>query len=171
MYPLRKKQTPFQWKTSNGDKVLVWNGEHYMLGNVLGLVPNQELEYITDNKRNKNLTQEQNCLKRITDYLNGLSEDGYPYDFIPVMLSGLVTDNAPPNPEIIPWINHLNKILDETVHIEMIGLSDFFENVRTNCPNIPVYSGDWPDWWADGVGSTPAATNYFAKLKGHTKQY
>ena len=30
-----------------------------------------------------------------------------------------------------------------------------------NAANLPVYSGDWTDWWADGVGSTPAEVKLY----------
>ncbi len=32
---------------------------------------------------------------------------------------------------------------------------------RENTLEIPTYSGDWNDWWADGVGSTPAPTKIY----------
>lgn len=39
----------------------------------------------------------------------------------------------------------------------MATLDEFFDRLRQeNLETVPVYSGDWTDWWADGVGSTPA---------------
>ena len=38
MYPLYQNQTPFFWENKEGKRLLVWNGEHYNLGNVLGIV-------------------------------------------------------------------------------------------------------------------------------------
>ncbi len=33
MFPLYKKQIPFWWETPKGHKILVWNGDHYHMGN------------------------------------------------------------------------------------------------------------------------------------------
>lgn len=40
MYPLYQNQNAFFWENASGQRLLVWNGEHYNLGNVLGLQPN-----------------------------------------------------------------------------------------------------------------------------------
>lgn len=38
-YPMGKPLAPFYWKTSKGDKLLVWNGLPYHRANLLGLIP------------------------------------------------------------------------------------------------------------------------------------
>ena len=44
-HPLFRKQTPFYWVTPQGNRLLVWNGEHYLFGNELGIAQASEFEY------------------------------------------------------------------------------------------------------------------------------
>ena len=37
----------------------------------------------------------------------------------------------------------------------MVTLEQFFQDVEKQAKDIPVYRGDFTDWWADGIGSTP----------------
>ena len=43
MYPLYQNQKPYFWENDNGEKLLVWSGEHYNLGNALGIVFNKNM--------------------------------------------------------------------------------------------------------------------------------
>src|SRR5699024_2554228 len=47
MYPLYQNQNAYFWQAADGRKLLVWNGEHYNLGNVLGLRPNHTPNFMT----------------------------------------------------------------------------------------------------------------------------
>src|SRR5699024_5152764 len=49
MYPLYRNQTAFWWENAAGRRLLVWNGEHYNLGNVLGFKPNKTNNFMTQN--------------------------------------------------------------------------------------------------------------------------
>ena len=49
MYPLYQNQTAFRWENAQGKSMLVWNGEHYHLGNVLGIKPNHTPNFMTQN--------------------------------------------------------------------------------------------------------------------------
>ena len=46
MYPLYQNQNAFFWENASGQRLLVWNGEHYNLGNVLGLQPNHAVNWM-----------------------------------------------------------------------------------------------------------------------------
>lgn len=46
MYPLYQNQTAFFWENAAGKRLLVWNGEHYNLGNVLGIKPNRSANFM-----------------------------------------------------------------------------------------------------------------------------
>lgn len=168
--PLRRQQRPFYWTTPSGNKILVWNGDHYMLGNEFLLIPNTRFTYhLKDIYENDNVTNQFAITKyRIFSYVNSLRNYGYHYDFAPVMISGVVSDNAPANGMLMDSINKWNNYYGEEIELKMITLNDFFDIVRT-LDDIPTYSGDWNDWWADGVGSTPAATKIYkdAQRKYH----
>ncbi|MBP1042510.1 hypothetical protein I6N95_15940 [Vagococcus sp. BWB3-3] len=163
MHPLFKKQRPFWWETPNGEQLLVWNSDHYHLGNEFYLAPNGQTSYQIKDEFVGDLTTDQLVVaeKRIFRYLANLEKEDYPYDFVPTMISGFISDNAAPNGEIIPLLRRWNQQFGQDVEIEMVGLNHFFEILRQQPQEIPVYSGDWPDWWADGVGSTPAATKIY----------
>lgn len=45
MYPLYKNQVPYWWEAENGKRLLVWSGEHYNLGNALGLNSNTNVSF------------------------------------------------------------------------------------------------------------------------------
>lgn len=176
MFPLYKKQIPFYWQSPKGEKVLVWNGEHYHFGNELFFSPHAGSSYMLfDDIREKSIARqlltrgepdtaqvELNAFsERIERYLKNLEDEGYPYDFVPFMVSGCITDNAPPNERIAERAAQINEKFAGQLHVEMTTLDRFFTHVKDNCTDIPVYSGDWADWWADGVGSTPAVVKNF----------
>jgi hypothetical protein len=159
--PLNQRQTPFWWETPQADRLLVWLGEHYNLGNVLGLCPHAHL--------NHNLKDEWSPKPNIADhgliaatrlprYLRQLELDGYPQDFVTLGISGTTTDNAPPNADIARFAREWNAAHGDRIRIEMTTPSRYAALVRERFADIPVYRGDWPDWWSDGFASQPDET-------------
>ncbi|MDE7188197.1 MAG: hypothetical protein K2O13_11925 [Lachnospiraceae bacterium] len=180
MFPLYRKVMPFYWESPQGNKVLVWNGEHYHFGNEMFLSPHAGSSYMTYDEFHKPLgsnsvlihsaedTDEKEmeiARTRIERYLANLEEEGYPYGLVPFMVSGAITDNAPPNINIAKRVNELNRIYQGRIEFRMVTLEQFFHEVETNCKDIDTYKGDWNDWWADGVGSTPAAVKIFCDAR------
>ena len=104
-HPLFRKQTPFWWEAPSGRKLLVWNGEHYNLGNELGIAQTSWFEYtVHDGISNANLSEYEKACMRIEAYVRSVQEQEYPYDFIPVGVSSGMTDNAPPSLAIPEFI-------------------------------------------------------------------
>ncbi|GGH79813.1 hypothetical protein JOD43_002315 [Pullulanibacillus pueri] len=167
MFPLNKKQTPFFWETPSGHKVLVWVGDHYHLGNELIISPNGGTTYtIRDELAGQVHTQQLDVSeKRIYRYVENLIEEGYSLNYLPIMVSGVITDNSPPSGRIMEFIQKWNEKHGDEIELEMSSLHDFFKVLRTDEENIPTYSGDWNDWWADGVGSTPAIVKHFREAQ------
>lgn len=161
MFPLFRKQTPFWWETEDRKRILVWSGDHYMLGNDLGVAPlslhsyniRDELAPPPEPENHWHIAE-----TRISRYLNNLDAEGYAWDFVPVMVSGLITDNAPPNGQIVDFVREWNEKYGTQVEMRISTLQSFFDLLRQHGKDIPVYKGDWPDWWADGVSSTAAHT-------------
>lgn len=161
-HPLFKKQTPFYWQSPKGNKILVWNGEHYLVGNELGIAQQDEFEYtIRDGLTFENLEKFEKAEKRIEAYVRVLKEQGHPYDFVTISLSGMMTDNSPPSTFIIDFVNKYNRLHGHKIELKMATLDEFFEILRQSDVEIPTYSGDWTDWWADGVGSTPQIVQHY----------
>ncbi len=180
MFPLYKKVMPFYWEGPEGNKVLVWNGEHYHFGNEMFLVPHGGSTYMTYDEFHRPLqnnmvlihSREDTDQKemeiartRLERYLANLEEEGYLYDLAPFMVSGAITDNAPPNVKIAGRVNELNSLYQGRITFKMVTLEQFFAEVEKNCENIVTYKGDWNDWWADGIGSTPAAVKIFCDAR------
>ncbi|SHO53081.1 glycoside hydrolase family 38 N-terminal domain-containing protein [Anaerocolumna xylanovorans] len=168
MFPLYRKQQPFYWQGPKKNKILVWGGEHYHMGNEMFLCPHGGSSYMLfDDIREElaggihTLREEETEEKelaiaqtRILRYSANLEQEGYAYDFFPLMVSGAITDNAPPNAYVAKRVNDLNKLFEGKITIKMVTLDEFFEKVRSSKEIIPAYEGDFTDWWADGVGST-----------------
>lgn len=169
MYPLYQNMTPYYWENHEGKKLLVWNGEHYNLGNALGLVANKNLNFMTQNyfgaqnDRDPIITLKNN----LTAYLNTLKTNGYPYSFVPLSVSGVFSDNAPPNPEILENIKKVNALFDGEVNIKMVTLDELYKNIKNNLEGTEVktYKGDLNDWWANGVGSTPYLVKHYKEAE------
>lgn len=156
-HPLFQKQTPFYWESPEGRRILVWNGEHYNLGNELGIAQTSSFEYtVKDGLTFSQLTEWEKAVTRIQAYADTIRRQGYRYSFVPVSLSGCMTDNSPPSVLISEFVRHYNGE-DHEIELRMATLDEFFTILRQqDQDSIPVYKGDWTDWWADGVGSTPA---------------
>lgn len=161
MYPLFRNQVPFYWQLPGGQRLLVWSGDHYHLGNELGLVPGAWMSHMVDDTIRPGDTNLSVAERRIPRYLEMLQAQGYRYDFVPLMVSGLMTDNAPPSPRIPAFLETWNARHGDAVRVELTTLDAFFDVVRGAGLDLPVYEGLWPDWWADLTVATPAAVQVF----------
>ena len=148
MFPLYKKVMPFYWEGPEGNKVLVWNGEHYHFGNEMFLVPHGGSTYMTYDEFHRPLqnnmvlihSREDTDQKemeiartRLERYLANLEEEGYLYDLAPFMVSGAITDNAPPNVKIAGRVNELNSLNQGSITFKMFTLEKFFAELEKNC--------------------------------------
>lgn len=162
MYPLYQNQTAYWWESKTGKRMLVWNGEHYNLGNVLGMKPNQATNYMQETYLGTGKIPDgpiQTLHRNLTQYLNSCEDQGYKYNFLICSVSGVFSDNAPPSLEILNTIEEYNKVYGQEVEICMVSLQELYEKIKPALLNAPVYHGDLTDWWANGVGSTPISAN------------
>ncbi|WP_088839152.1 glycoside hydrolase family 38 C-terminal domain-containing protein [Listeria sp. ILCC792] len=172
MFPLGRKHNGFWWEGPSGERVLAWVSDHYHMGNELCLVPNHGITYLLEDRFNEKaaVADFKIAEKRIFNYIANLDSDAeYEYDFVPIMISGMSTDNGAPNGQILERVKAWNDLHGDEIQIEMITLNHFFEILREQINELPVYRGDWNDWWADGIGSTPAVVKHYkdAQRKYH----
>lgn len=174
MYPLFKKQQPFTWDLGDNKQLTVWLMEHYMFGNGFGFAKGAvSMHGFFDDEDYKryNETDDDSWLemsiRRFERYINKLEEDGYKYDFFPLTIHGKFTDNSMPNMDIAARVDLFNEQFKDQIEVKMVTLSEFFEIV-SELNDLPVYSGEWPDWWTDGVISAPAQLKMF---KNTQKRY
>jgi hypothetical protein len=157
-HPLFRKQTPFWWESPKGQRLLVWNGDHYNLGNELGIADTPWFEYtLVDGMSLAGGSSDEKAAARIRAYVDTIREQGYEFDFAPVCVSSYMTDNAPPSLGVLEFIRRYNAE-NQGIRLQMATLEDFFAAVEAAAPpeGFATHRGDWTDWWADGIASTPA---------------
>ena len=136
------KPTAFWWESPSGSRMLAFRGEHYMMGNGLGI-------HMGDME-----TFEKNLMK----YLSSLENKGYPFPVIELQYSGYVTDNSPPATSACNLVKRWNEEY-ASPKLKMATLSEFMEYVENHyADQLPVYRKAWPDWWTDGSGSAARET-------------
>lgn len=161
-HPLFQKQTPFYWETPKGHKLLTWVGEHYLLGNELGVAPGGAFEYtLRDGLDSAGMEPFQKAEARIAAYVDTLRRQGHPFDLAPVNFSSRMTDNGSPFAGAVDFVNRYNRLHGEEIRLQLATLDEFFDAVEAAGQPIPTYKGDWTDWWADGVGSTPNVVQHY----------
>lgn len=163
MYPLYQNQTPYFWENEAGERLLVWNGEHYNLGNALGIVFNRNVNFMTQNYFGKSGPDEplEQLHQKLAESIAEYEENGYPYDFYITSVSGVFSDNAPVNPAIAVTTEQFNARYGEEVRLQMVTLQQLYELIRDKVADAPVYRGAINDWWGNGVGSTPYAVKHY----------
>lgn len=172
MLPAGGAHSGFWWQPNDAslEPVLVWNSAHYQLGNEFGFAPGAPMTYTLRgvcDVEDEQLPPHELTLARLPAYLKRLEAEGYPYSFLPLMVSGLVTDNAPPSVAIAENARDWNAQYGAAVAVEMATLEEVFDALRAEpqTANLPVYEGDWPDWWTDGTASTPRAVRLFRQAQ------
>ncbi|MBN2565822.1 MAG: glycoside hydrolase, partial [Candidatus Eisenbacteria bacterium] len=174
MFPLGRQQTPFWWESHRGERVLVWSGEHYHFGNELGIAPAAVSSYLTKDECDARMIFGDHWAVaelRIPRYLSLLESADYPYDFAPIAVSGLRSDNAPPSPAIAGFVSRWNREHGDLCRMKMSTLSGFFRVVRSASVELPVHRGDWPDWWSDGPAGNPVSTALFRNAQRCLRRY
>ena len=166
--PFSKPLVPFYWEGPSGKKLLVWNGLAYHKANLLGLIPG--LTPVRDPGIPGMIIEETGFIdikdteyaqKRIFNMVKMFKENGYAYDFLPIMGSGLYTDNSPVGEDHCELIKEWNEKFGNEIEIVTGTLVEFFEYLKENVKELPTFAGDWNDWWTDGVISTPNETKIF----------
>jgi len=163
MYPLYQNQRPYFWENEKGGRILVWSGEHYNLGNALGIVFHKNVNYMTENYfgREGAATALDALHEKLEESIREYEESGYPYDFYITSVSGVFSDNAPANPAIIATVNAFNQRFGDEVALHMVTLQELYGLIREKTEDAPVYRGAMNDWWGNGVGSTPYAVKHY----------
>jgi hypothetical protein len=159
----QRLRRPFWWQAPDGQKLLVWYtdtamGNAYMEGINAGLATGFDVAGAV-----------------LPEYLLALATRPYPYgtrfgwagpnaaflvsrvpdgiDLLHIRVQGEHADNAPPSLTVAETVRQWNETWVYP-HLRMAINRDFFDAVRERYgETLPVYEGDWTDWWADGIGS------------------
>ncbi len=130
----------FWWEGPTGERLFVWNNDHYMTGNEVISFP------------------EAPSYEGLERYLARLEERGYPFDTVLIPMQGFHIDNAMPNSALCDLVESFNQRAGYT-RCTLVTLGEALRDVAARYGDqVPVYRGAWPDWWDDGVGSSAFET-------------
>ncbi|MGE5221424.1 MAG: hypothetical protein ACM3PY_03245 [Omnitrophica WOR_2 bacterium] len=151
----------FWWQGPQGGKVLHWLGEHYHLGNFLGLgggsfFPAQKTRYYqeTDTAPAEELYSV--AKERLPGYIEEIRRGGYPLDILMISASGHLIDNSAPDTRLCQVVRLWNQEHDE-IKLRTSTLSEWFTALQAqDTGDWPTYQAAWPDHWSHGLGSMTA---------------
>jgi hypothetical protein len=152
----------FRWQAPSGASVLVWmtdtpHGMAYMEGPLLGF--HDSFERVDDllpaylRSLSTNAYPFDGKAFGVDTSVDDLYREPYPWDVVHLRVQGKFGDNAPPRRIIADTVRRWN----ERWAYPKLRLSrneDFFADAeRRYGDRIRTFTGDWNDWWADGIGS------------------
>lgn len=156
--PVRIPQA-FYWEGPAGGKVLHWLGEHYLLGNMLGLSgfkpfggDKTRYFYETDRQTVDELLERAEVF--LPQYIDRLKSGGYALDKLMLSTGGFYVDNSPPNGRYLELIARWNATHSD-IQLRSATVSEWFAALEAESNvNWPTYRVAWPDHWAHGLGSS-----------------
>jgi alpha-mannosidase len=128
----------FWWEGPAGNRVLAWNGFHYLFG-----------------RSNAKLGDWRYVERFFPKFLQMLEEDeGYPWDFLYCQSTHpMRVDNGPPDIRMVDFVREWNE-QEREPRLVFSTPSRFRDVLREKESQLPVMRGDWLDWWCDGVASS-----------------
>ena len=130
----------FWWEGPTGERLLVWNNDHYMTGNTTLGFP------------------EEPSYEALERYCADLEARGYPYDTVVIPMQGFHIDNAMPNIALCDMVETFNQQAGYA-RCSLVTLGAALRDVEARYGSqLPIRRGAWPDWWDDGIGSSAFET-------------
>jgi len=145
------RPSAFRWQTSDKRELLTFLGEHYSLFSQFFFTCEADTARMH---------------KGVVDYVERLERNGYQRDFAFLTATNPpLFDNNCPDLELADLIRRYNEEGHEYkirfVTPEMLRDKLLAENVK----DLPVYSGDWTDYWNFGSASTARETKVSRRAK------
>jgi alpha-mannosidase len=133
----------FWWEGPSGNKVLAWNGFHYLWGRSIAKLG--DWRFVNES------------LPPIVARLE--ADPDYPFDFMYAQSTHPIrVDNGPPDPRMPKFVKEWNE-QGRTPRIEFTTPAAFNRMLRDKyAEHFPTLRGDWLDWWSDGVASSAYET-------------
>lgn len=163
-------QTPtaFWWKMPDGRRMFVWLGDHYTRGFYYffpdswrrGPVPESTDTRYRPARPGELFPSDEASVRAAHQYvleqLRNLESSGYDYSrVIAPVTNEWRMDNDPPYPAMAQFVATWQRLgLQPALRMTTVG--DALEQMRKEVgEQIPEYTGEWPDWWVNGVASGP----------------
>jgi cephalosporin-C deacetylase-like acetyl esterase len=152
----------FRWRGAAGHEVLVWmtdtpHGLAYAEGSLLGL--NDSVEAVDDLLPAYLGALASNPYPYGGELFGWAADDApvarepYPYDLLHLRVIGRLDDNTAPRRVVAEIVRDWNRRWSWP-RLRLSTNVDFFEAAEAAIGDlIPSLSGDWNDWWADGIGA------------------
>ena len=133
----------FRWQTPSGREIRVMNGEHYTMFDQLFNTTRADISEMEIG---------------VQKYLDRLEKQEYPHDFIYLTSTNIPVcwDNSPPNPEVAVLIKKWNDA--GKLPVVRYVTPDELSTRIASLENLPIYSGDWTDYWNFGCASSAYET-------------
>lgn len=153
------RDRPFYWQSPAGQKMLYWQSEPYSIGYTLkgSKIPNfftveDPVPYYTG-KPSENFLN-----PYLFDYLAALDKKKFPYNM--TIMTWAMSDNAPIDPELPDAVKEWNERF-ASPRLVITSVKQFFHDFEAAyADKIPVVSGDYTEYWTDGIASAARETGY-----------
>lgn len=161
---------PFYWLSPSGkEKLLFWQCQPYSIGYALkgSKIPNffsveDPKPYYTGNPSKYFLNP------YLFKYLGDLEARKFPYDM--TILTWAMSDNAPIDPELPDAVKAWNAHF-ESPKLVITSVKQFFHDFEAKYKDqIPSFTGDYTEYWTDGVASAARETAKNRKASDVLKQ-
>jgi alpha-mannosidase len=133
----------FWWEGPAGGRLLAWNGLHYRFGRSVAKLADPR--YV------------ERDLGALVKRVDG--DPDYPYDFLYVESTHpMRVDNGPPELRVSDFVAEWN-VAGRSPRIVLTTPAEFGDVLRSrHGEQLPVWRGDWTDWWSDGAASSAYET-------------
>ncbi len=149
---------PFYWVSPSGkEKILHFETYYYNLGYHLKgrYIPN----YLTGNSKPYHAENPEDLFLNpfIFNFLEQLKGKGYSYGIIP--LAWIMTDNSPPDPDL-PYVVRSWNSKYSNPKVTISTTRKFFQRFEESYGDVlPQLTGDYTEYWTDGVASGASETS------------
>lgn len=133
----------FWWEGPSGNKTLAWNGFHYLFG-----------------RSNARLGDWEYVDRFFPKFISMLENDErYPWNFLYCQSTHPIrVDNGPPDIRMIDFVKEWNSQGREPKLVFSTPTLFREKILSQHEAELPTLSGDWLDWWCDGVASSAYET-------------
>ncbi|MES2426006.1 MAG: glycoside hydrolase family 38 C-terminal domain-containing protein [Bacteroidota bacterium] len=161
---------PFYWLSPSGkQKFLFWQCQPYSIGYALKGTKIPNFFTIEDPKPFYTGHPSDNFLNPyLFEYLSGLEQSGFPYNMS--ILTWAMSDNAPIDPELPDAVKAWNERYASPKLI-ITSTKQFFTDFEASYKDrIPKFTGDYTEYWTDGVSSAARETALSRETSDQLKQ-